>query len=182
MFSDQDINSHLSGTQTYFSYSIRSMERNYVGWNAPSHSSGTINIFYCILHSPTSSPGLALDSQSTPMAPRPLPLDSQSTPTGLPVHSYWTPTTPSGIQLGLNWDSTGSPLGVHLEFTWSSPGVHLESTGSPLEVQYFFLQVKEHLFSLSSSALFWAPFYFLLEVTLLKIYIFKVIANYGNII
>jgi hypothetical protein len=147
----------------------------------------------CILHSPTSSPGLPLDSQSTPMAPSPLPLDSQSTPTGLPVHSYWTPTTPSGIQLGLNWDSTGSPLGVHLEFTWSplgvyweytwsSPGVHWESTGSPLRIQYFFLQVKEHLFSPSLSALFRVPFYFLLEVTLLKIYIFKLIANYGNII
>ena len=35
IFSAQDINRHLSGTQTYLSDSIRSMERNYVEWNAP---------------------------------------------------------------------------------------------------------------------------------------------------
>src|ERR1700742_3975809 len=81
----------------------------------------------CILHSPTSSPGLPLDSQSTPMAPSPLPLDSQSTPTGLPL-----------LPVGFNWDSTGTQLGVHLEFTWSSLGVHLEFTWSPLGVHWKF--------------------------------------------
>jgi len=48
IFSDQDINSHLSNTQPYFSDSIRSMERNYVEWNGPSHSSRRMHMFHNI--------------------------------------------------------------------------------------------------------------------------------------
>jgi hypothetical protein len=46
--SDLDINSHWSSTQTYFSDSIRSMERNYIEWDAPSHSSVSINMLHTI--------------------------------------------------------------------------------------------------------------------------------------
>ena len=48
--SDIDINSHLSSTQTYYSDSIQSMERNYIEWDAPSHFSRLMhmlpNIYY----------------------------------------------------------------------------------------------------------------------------------------
>jgi hypothetical protein len=46
--SDIDINSHWSSTQTYYSDSIRSMERNYIEWNAPSHSSRLMHMLHNI--------------------------------------------------------------------------------------------------------------------------------------
>ena len=46
--SDQDINSHLSNSQPYVSCSIQSMERNYIEWNAPSHSIASIYMLYSL--------------------------------------------------------------------------------------------------------------------------------------
>jgi len=46
--SGMDINSHWSSTQTYFSDSIRSMERNYIEWDAPSHSRRLIHMLHNI--------------------------------------------------------------------------------------------------------------------------------------
>jgi hypothetical protein len=46
--SDIDINSHWSSAQTYFSNSIRSMERNHIERNAPSHSSTLMHMLHNI--------------------------------------------------------------------------------------------------------------------------------------